>query len=102
MRVAHGRESDAWWSIPCLIVLSPGVVRRPTVEPLPDTGDVATPGYPCRALYQRACLLPLPHTTHHIPQAERKREIWVLGREGGGGWPPSGPVRGAGVLTYSK
>ena len=42
MRGAHGRESDAWWSIPCLIVLSPGVVRRPTVEPLPDTGDVAS------------------------------------------------------------
>ena len=28
---AHGRESDAWWSTPYLIVLCPGVVRRPTV-----------------------------------------------------------------------
>ena len=25
---AHGREPDAWWSISCLIVLNPGVVRR--------------------------------------------------------------------------
>ena len=45
MRGAHGRESDAWWSISHLIVLCPGAVRRPTVGPLPDTGDVATPGY---------------------------------------------------------
>ena len=45
MRGAHGRESDAWWSISCLIVLGPGVIRRPLIEPLPDTEGVATPGY---------------------------------------------------------
>ena len=81
VRGAHGRESDAWWSIPYLIVHCPGVVRRPTVEPLPDTGDVATP-VSAEALRQRACLLLVPRSTHRIPQAERKREIWV--GEGGG------------------
>ena len=65
---AHGRESDAWWSIPYLIVLCPGVVRRPTVEPLPDTGDVATPGYPCRGLVSEGLLVDTP--TIHTPHME--------------------------------
>ena len=86
-----GRGSDAWWSIPYLIVLCPGVVRRPTVEPLPDTGDVATP-VSAEALRQRACLLLVPRSTHRIPQAGRKREIWV-GEGGGRGGGDSGVSR---------
>ena len=71
---AHGRESDAWWSIPYLIVLCPGVVRRPTVEPLPDTGGVATPGYPCRGLVSEGLLVTdsTLHTSHTTSRTQER------------------------------
>ena len=37
------------------------------------------------ALYQRACVLLIPHSTHHIPQAERKRDDMGWEGEGRGG-----------------
>ena len=86
VRGAHGRESDAWWSIPYLIVLCPGVVRRPTVEPLPDTGDVATPGYPCRGLVSEGLLVtdPTLHTPHTTSRTQERRYGLGGGGERGG------------------
>ena len=43
MRGAHGRESDAWWSIPSHRIIQESFAA--TIEPLPDTEGVATPGY---------------------------------------------------------
>ena len=90
---AFGRESDAWWSISYLIVL---YVRRPTVEPLPDTGG-GDSWLPLQRICVRglACLLSFtPHSTYHKPNA---RQRYGLGEGGGGGRPQSGSRPGGEV-----
>ena len=67
-------------------------VRRVVVNPLPhrtfaQESFAGQPSNPCptqgvwrllatlaEALYQRACVMLIPHSTHRIPQAERKRD----------------------------
>ena len=80
---AHGRESDAWWSIPYLIVPLPrsrSPANRRTPARHRGRGDSWLP-------LQRPCIrgLAIPHSTHRIPQAERKREDMGWEGEGRGG-----------------
>ena len=91
---AFGRESDAWWSISYLIVL---YVRRPTVEPLPDTGGVATPGYPCREFVSEGLLAYSPslRTAHTTSRTQDRDMGWE--KEGGGDGRRAGRGRGGEV-----